>query len=157
MPTATFRVLFVFIVLSHDRRRNVHFNVTEHPTENWTTADSRSVSGRQSTVVPDPRSRCDLSKRHGRNYERDGIEEVVTAAALAKCVYGAANRIDSPGAPGSHHRMEREIVVSDSAQLFIMSARARISIGQRCAGAQQVGGLDHRWLKSGLCKIDQTS
>ncbi len=35
-PTATFRVLFVFIVLSHDRRRIVHFNVTEHPTEKWT-------------------------------------------------------------------------------------------------------------------------
>ena len=31
LPTATFRVLFVFIVLRHDRRRIVHFNVTEHP------------------------------------------------------------------------------------------------------------------------------
>ena len=28
LPTATFRVLFVFIVLRHDRRRIVHFNVT---------------------------------------------------------------------------------------------------------------------------------
>jgi transposase InsO family protein len=34
--TATFRVLFVFIVLAHDRRRIVHFNVTEHPTASWT-------------------------------------------------------------------------------------------------------------------------
>lgn len=33
VPTALFRVLFVFVVLSHDRRRVVHFNVTEHPTE----------------------------------------------------------------------------------------------------------------------------
>ena len=32
VPTAAFRVLFVFIVLAHDRRRIVHFNVTEHPT-----------------------------------------------------------------------------------------------------------------------------
>ncbi|MCP4193131.1 MAG: hypothetical protein GY768_21175 [Planctomycetaceae bacterium] len=32
VPTATLRVLFVFIVLAHDRRRIVHFNVTEHPT-----------------------------------------------------------------------------------------------------------------------------
>ena len=37
VPTATFRVLYVFIVLSHDRRRVVHFNVTEHPTAQWTT------------------------------------------------------------------------------------------------------------------------
>ncbi len=28
MPTATFKVLFVFLVLAHDRRRIVHFNVT---------------------------------------------------------------------------------------------------------------------------------
>ena len=36
VPTANFRVLFVFIVLAHDRRRIVHFNVTEHPTAQWT-------------------------------------------------------------------------------------------------------------------------
>src|SRR5206468_7078047 len=35
VPTATFRVLFVLIVLSHGRRRLVHFNVTEHPTAEW--------------------------------------------------------------------------------------------------------------------------
>jgi len=31
VPTATFRVLFVFVVLSHARRRVLHFQVTEHP------------------------------------------------------------------------------------------------------------------------------
>jgi len=36
VPTATFRVLFVLVVLAHDRRRVVHFNVTEHPTARWT-------------------------------------------------------------------------------------------------------------------------
>jgi hypothetical protein len=36
VPTATFRVLFVFIMLAHERRRIVHFNVTEHPTAQWT-------------------------------------------------------------------------------------------------------------------------
>ena len=35
VPTATFRVLFVLVVLSHSRRRLVHFNVTEHPTAEW--------------------------------------------------------------------------------------------------------------------------
>ena len=34
--TVTFRVLFVFVVLSHFRRRVVYFNVTEHPTALWT-------------------------------------------------------------------------------------------------------------------------
>ena len=32
VPTATFRLLYVFVVLSHDRRRVLQFNVTEHPT-----------------------------------------------------------------------------------------------------------------------------
>lgn len=36
VPTATFQVLFAFVVLSHGRRRLVHFNVTEHPTADWT-------------------------------------------------------------------------------------------------------------------------
>jgi putative transposase len=36
VPTALFRVLYVFIVIQHDRRHLVHFNVTEHPTSEWT-------------------------------------------------------------------------------------------------------------------------
>jgi transposase InsO family protein len=36
VPTATFRVLFVLVILSHDRRRILHFNVTGHPTAVWT-------------------------------------------------------------------------------------------------------------------------
>jgi putative transposase len=36
VPTATFRILFVLVILSHDRRRIVHVNVTEHPTAAWT-------------------------------------------------------------------------------------------------------------------------
>jgi transposase InsO family protein len=35
VPTATFRVLFVLVVLAHRRRRVIHFNVTEHPTAAW--------------------------------------------------------------------------------------------------------------------------
>ena len=36
VPTATFRVLYVFIVLCHERRRVVHFNVTANPYAQWT-------------------------------------------------------------------------------------------------------------------------
>jgi putative transposase len=36
VPTATFRVLFVLVMLTHGRRRLFHFNVTEHPTAEWT-------------------------------------------------------------------------------------------------------------------------
>jgi transposase InsO family protein len=36
VPTVTLRVLFVFIMLAHERRRIVRVNVTEHPTPQWT-------------------------------------------------------------------------------------------------------------------------
>jgi transposase InsO family protein len=36
VPTATFHILFVFLVLSHHRRRVLHFNVTAHPSAAWT-------------------------------------------------------------------------------------------------------------------------
>jgi len=36
VPTIWFKVLFVFVVLAHDRRRVLHFNVTAHPTATWT-------------------------------------------------------------------------------------------------------------------------
>ncbi len=36
VPTVRFKVLFVLVVLSHHRRRIIHFNVTENPTAEWT-------------------------------------------------------------------------------------------------------------------------
>ena len=36
VSTVTFKVLFVFVVLAHHRRRVVHFNVTDAPTAQWT-------------------------------------------------------------------------------------------------------------------------
>lgn len=36
VPTVRFQLLYCFIVLRHDRRRVVHFNVTPHPTARWT-------------------------------------------------------------------------------------------------------------------------
>jgi hypothetical protein len=36
VPTLTCRILFVFVVLAHDRRRILHVNGTRHPTSAWT-------------------------------------------------------------------------------------------------------------------------
>jgi len=36
VPTVMFKVLFVFVVLAHARRRVVHVNVTDTPTAEWT-------------------------------------------------------------------------------------------------------------------------
>jgi len=36
VPTISFHILYAFIVLSHNRRHILHFNVTAHPTAKWT-------------------------------------------------------------------------------------------------------------------------
>jgi putative transposase len=35
VPTITFRLLYVLVFLSHDRRRIIHFNVSPNPTSQW--------------------------------------------------------------------------------------------------------------------------
>lgn|ERR1700731_4454482 len=35
VPTVGLRVLFVFLVFAHERRRVLHFGITEHPTTQW--------------------------------------------------------------------------------------------------------------------------
>jgi putative transposase len=36
VPTFSYKVLFMLVILAHERRRIVHVNVTEHPTTAWT-------------------------------------------------------------------------------------------------------------------------
>jgi putative transposase len=43
VPTIRFQILYVFLVLAHDRRRIVHFNVTAHPTAEWTVQQLREA------------------------------------------------------------------------------------------------------------------
>jgi len=43
VPTLRFQVLYVFLVLAHERRRIVHFNVTAHPTAKWTAQQLREA------------------------------------------------------------------------------------------------------------------
>jgi transposase InsO family protein len=41
VPTIRFQVLYVFLVLAHDRRRILHFGVTAHPRAEWTAPQLR--------------------------------------------------------------------------------------------------------------------
>jgi putative transposase len=43
VPTASFRLLFVLVVLAHNRRRLIHVAVTEHPTAAWTAQQLRNA------------------------------------------------------------------------------------------------------------------
>jgi transposase InsO family protein len=80
VPTATFRVLYVFFILANDRRRVLHFNVTEFPSAQWT--------GQQiiEAFPEDTAPRYMIRDRDGiygeqfrRRIEGIGIDEVLTA------------------------------------------------------------------------------
>ena len=43
--TATFRMLYVFVVIEHSKRRLAHINVTAHPNADWTLQQLREVIG----------------------------------------------------------------------------------------------------------------
>ncbi len=80
VPTATFRLLFGFVVLHHERRRIVHFGVTANPTTVWVAQQIREAFPWETTP------RFLLRDRDGvYGFEfRDrvvsmAIEEVVTA------------------------------------------------------------------------------
>jgi Domain of unknown function (DUF4159) len=61
VPTPTGRVLFVLIILSHHRRRIVHFNITDHPTATWSA---------QQVVDAFPDETAPSSSRHPRGKQR---------------------------------------------------------------------------------------
>jgi putative transposase len=43
VPTIRFQILYVFLVLAHDRRRILHFAVTAHPTAEWNVQQLREA------------------------------------------------------------------------------------------------------------------
>jgi putative transposase len=43
VPTIRFQILYVFLVLAHERRCIVHFAITAHPTAEWTTHQLREA------------------------------------------------------------------------------------------------------------------
>ena len=43
VPTIRFQILYVFLVLAHDRRRILHFAVTAHPNAEWTAQQLREA------------------------------------------------------------------------------------------------------------------
>jgi putative transposase len=82
VPTLTGGILFVLVVLSHCRRRIVHFNVTEHPTAAW--AAQQVVEAFPDDTAPEWLHR-DRDSVYSESFRRRvaslGIAEVVSAPA----------------------------------------------------------------------------
>ena len=80
VPTLTCRILFVFVVLAHDRRRILHVNVTRHPTSAWTRQQLRESFPDDATarfLLHDGDATFDAA--FGRTAEALGLTSVRTA------------------------------------------------------------------------------
>ena len=110
VPTIRFKVLYVFLVLAHERRRILHFNVTTHPTAEWTAQQLRNAFPWESG----PRYLLrDRDRIFGDNFTRQvqdmGIEQVLSCAAIpvAKGLRRARHWYDPTGMPRSCGHLQR--------------------------------------------------
>src|SRR6187549_1002481 len=80
VPTIRFQILYVFLVLAHERRRIVHFGVTAHPTAEWTAHQLREAFPWES--APQYLLR-DRDRIFGKDFvdqvKRMGIKQVLSA------------------------------------------------------------------------------
>jgi putative transposase len=93
VPTATYRLLFVFVLLAHDRRRIRHVAVTAHPTAAWTAQQLREAFSWHEA----PRYLI-----HDRDHAFDGL------GATAKAM-GIEDVLTAPRAPWQNAFVERFI------------------------------------------------
>jgi transposase InsO family protein len=80
VPTATFRLLYVFVILCHERRRVVHVNITAQPTAAWVAQQLREAFPFETAPQYLLRDRDATYGREVRDCLRAlNVEEVVSA------------------------------------------------------------------------------
>jgi transposase InsO family protein len=80
VPTIRFQILYVFLVLAHDRRRILHFGVTAHPTAEWAAQQLREAFPWDSAPRYLLRDRDQIFGQDFREQVKAmGIEEVLSA------------------------------------------------------------------------------
>ncbi len=164
VPTLRFQVLYVFLVLAHDRRRILHFNVTAHPTAEWTGQQLREAFPFAQLPRYLLRDRDAIFGDDFREQERDlGIREVLSAPrspwqrAYVERVIGSIRRECLDHVIVFHETSLRRILASYFD--YYHRSRTHLSLGKdspeprsiqppevgRVVALGQVGGLHHRY------------
>ena len=114
VPTIRFQILYVFLVLAHERRRIVHFAVTAHPTAEWTAQQMREA-------FPWDDAPRYLLRDRDRIFGKDfvdqvkamGIKQVLSAprSPWQRALCRTADRHHSPRVPGPHDRIQRALFI----------------------------------------------
>jgi transposase InsO family protein len=138
VPTLSFRLLFVFVVLGHQRRQAIHFNVTAHPTAEWTSQQIAEAFPWDSA----PRYLLhDRDSIYGATFRQRvgemGIREVLTAPRSPWQNPYAERFIGFPATrvPGPHHGLQRIILAaySESILRVLRTLTDTSSVGERRA------------------------
>jgi transposase InsO family protein len=97
--TATFRLLYVLVVIEHHRRRLVHYNVTANPSSAWTPQQLRETAGPQRRYEYLLHDRDSIFAKHlDESVERIGITVLKspprspTANAICERIIGTIRR-----------------------------------------------------------------
>ncbi len=166
VPTATFRVLFVLVVLSHGRRLLLHFNVTEHPTAEWTARQLIEACGQEDS----PRYLIrDRDQVYGERFSHRAllldIQEAVIAPrspwqnAYAERVIGSIRRecLDHVVVIGERHLREilsKYVDYYNGTRTHLSlakdaprSRRVQLPSQGRVVAMPRVGGLHHEYLR----------
>ena len=116
VPTVTFQILFVFVVLSLERRKVLHLNVTTHPSAQWTAQQVVEACAWNQTpsylirdrdgIYGDTFRRRVCFPRHRRDPDRATLP-------LAERLRRALHRLLAPGVLGSRARPERAAMPPD--------------------------------------------
>ncbi len=93
VPTVTCRLLFVLVILAHDRRRVVHVAVTDHPTSAWTAQQLRNAF---------PDDACPSYLLHDRDAAFADVASTITAMQIQEVV-------TAPRSPWQNAYVERII------------------------------------------------
>jgi transposase InsO family protein len=164
VPTVSFRVLFVFVVLAHHRRRPVHFNVTANPTSEWT---ARQIA----EAFPRDSAPCYLLRDRDSIYG-DSFRETVCRMDIREVLTAPRSPWQSPYAErliGSIRRecLDHIIVLNESSLRSILKSyfehyrrsRTHLALAKDApepraiqppglgavVGIPEVGGLHHRY------------
>jgi putative transposase len=163
VPTVTFRLLFVLVILGHDRRRIVHIAVAEHPTPAWTAQQLRNA-------LPENQAPGYLL------HDRDAVFADVANTIAAMNIRAVRT---APRSPWQNAYVERvigsirrecldHVIVLSAAGLervltdytaYYLGARTHLALGKdapitrpimppsagRVVAIPQVGGLHHRY------------
>ncbi|TSA30731.1 MAG: integrase [Ignavibacteriales bacterium] len=80
VPTYNFKLMYVLIFLSHERRRIIHFNVSSHPTSEWSTQQLKNAlydSDSPKFLIRDRDTK--FGSLFSQTVSDCGIREIVTA------------------------------------------------------------------------------